>query len=160
MAHYPETSQEWAEKHIVRVPVSGRQRGATPDILHPVYSTEVKHRQKLPKWLVELSAGFDSLRPVHGFPGLHLGLLKHLSQVDPGSPVIEPAEPVLIVRNLSAELSDAFDQVVKSAGRDGKNFALVILHQHRMQTGDSIVFLLEYEAIKTLKSSSLRFTDE
>ena len=34
-----------------RVPVSGRQRGATPDIAHEVYSVEVKTRRTLPAWL-------------------------------------------------------------------------------------------------------------
>lgn len=37
-----------------RVPVTGRtgQRGmTTPDIEHPLYSIEVKHRQSVPKWL-------------------------------------------------------------------------------------------------------------
>jgi hypothetical protein len=34
-----------------REPVSGRQRGATPDIRHPTLSVEVKSRKKLPNWL-------------------------------------------------------------------------------------------------------------
>lgn len=40
----------------VRVPVSGRQRGDAPDVLHPTFSVEVKHRGKLPEWL------FDAMR--------------------------------------------------------------------------------------------------
>jgi hypothetical protein len=40
----------------VRVPVSGRQRGDSPDVIHPVFSVEVKHREKLPEWL------FDAMR--------------------------------------------------------------------------------------------------
>lgn len=35
----------------VRVPVSGRQRGSTPDIQHSVYSIEVKRRSVVPHWL-------------------------------------------------------------------------------------------------------------
>jgi hypothetical protein len=33
-----------------RVPVSGRARGDTPEIEHPVFSVEVKARAKLPAW--------------------------------------------------------------------------------------------------------------
>ena len=36
-----------------RVPVSGRQRGDTPDVAHPWLSVEVKHRRALPQWLDE-----------------------------------------------------------------------------------------------------------
>ncbi len=36
-----------------RVPVSGRQRGDAPDILHPRLSVEVKSRSKLPAWIEE-----------------------------------------------------------------------------------------------------------
>jgi len=34
-----------------RVPVSGRQRGDSPDIAHDWLSIEVKHRKSLPSWL-------------------------------------------------------------------------------------------------------------
>lgn len=34
-----------------RVPVSGRQRGATPDVEHDALSIEVKTRKSLPVWL-------------------------------------------------------------------------------------------------------------
>jgi hypothetical protein len=34
-----------------RVPVSGRQRGESPDIAHIWLSLEVKHRKKFPDWL-------------------------------------------------------------------------------------------------------------
>ena len=37
----------------VRVPVSGRQRGATPDIEHSELSIEVKSRKSLPAWLLD-----------------------------------------------------------------------------------------------------------
>ena len=37
----------------VRVPVSGRQRGAKPDGEHPVLSIEVKSRKTLPAWLLD-----------------------------------------------------------------------------------------------------------
>jgi hypothetical protein len=37
----------------VRVPVSGRQRGATPDVEHSLLSIEVKSRKALPAWLVD-----------------------------------------------------------------------------------------------------------
>ena len=40
----------------VRVPVSGRQRGDSPDVLHPTFSIEVKHREQFPDWL------FDAMR--------------------------------------------------------------------------------------------------
>ena len=34
-----------------RVPVSGRTRGDTPDVVHPTLSIEVKSRKQLPNWL-------------------------------------------------------------------------------------------------------------
>lgn len=37
----------------VRVPVSGRQRGHTPDVEHPSLSIEVKSRKSLPAWLLD-----------------------------------------------------------------------------------------------------------
>lgn len=40
----------------VRVPITGRQRGSAPDIEHPLFSIEVKHRDQLPDWL------FDAMR--------------------------------------------------------------------------------------------------
>ena len=36
-----------------RVPVSGRQRGDAPDIHHAWLSPEVKHRAKLPAWILD-----------------------------------------------------------------------------------------------------------
>jgi hypothetical protein len=39
-----------------RVPVSGRQRGATPDIEHATLSIEVKSRKTLPAWLLDALA--------------------------------------------------------------------------------------------------------
>ncbi len=36
-----------------RVPITGRQRGDVPDVSHPLWSVEVKHRQTLPGWLCE-----------------------------------------------------------------------------------------------------------
>lgn len=37
----------------VRVPVTGRQRGATPDVEHATLSIEVKSRKALPAWLLD-----------------------------------------------------------------------------------------------------------
>ncbi len=37
----------------VRIPVTGRQRGATPDVEHPALSIEVKSRKTLPAWLLD-----------------------------------------------------------------------------------------------------------
>lgn len=34
-----------------RVPITGRTRGSAPDIEHPNYSIEVKHRQSVPDWI-------------------------------------------------------------------------------------------------------------
>lgn len=36
-----------------RVPVTGRQRGDTPDVMHDHLSIEVKHRKTLPAWLLD-----------------------------------------------------------------------------------------------------------
>lgn len=36
-----------------RVPVTGRQRGCAPDIEHPLFAIEVKHRASLPSWIVD-----------------------------------------------------------------------------------------------------------
>ena len=40
----------------VRIPITGRQRGDAPDILHPWLSPEVKHRERLPLWLHDAMA--------------------------------------------------------------------------------------------------------
>lgn len=37
----------------VRVPVTGRQRGVTPDVEHSMLSIEVKSRKTLPAWLMD-----------------------------------------------------------------------------------------------------------
>lgn len=37
----------------VRVPITGRARGATPDIAHPWLVPEVKRVEKFPHWLAE-----------------------------------------------------------------------------------------------------------
>lgn len=39
-----------------RVPVTGRQRGSAPDIEHEWLSLEVKHRKKLPGWMLDAIA--------------------------------------------------------------------------------------------------------
>lgn len=36
-----------------RIPITGRQRGDVPDIMHDWLSIEVKHRNDLPKWIFE-----------------------------------------------------------------------------------------------------------
>jgi len=36
-----------------RVPVTGRQRGDTPDIEHPYLAIEVKHRKIIPEWILD-----------------------------------------------------------------------------------------------------------
>ncbi len=36
-----------------RIPVTGRQRGETPDIEHEALSIEVKSRKSLPAWLLD-----------------------------------------------------------------------------------------------------------
>ncbi len=36
-----------------RIPVTGRQRGETPDIEHATLSIEVKSRKSLPAWLLD-----------------------------------------------------------------------------------------------------------
>ena len=55
------TDAPWkaTERHVAgilggkRVPITGRQRGDTPDVAHPWLSVEVKHRKSLPAWLDE-----------------------------------------------------------------------------------------------------------
>ena len=37
----------------LRVPVTGRQRGDAPDVMHDRVSIEVKHRKTLPAWLLD-----------------------------------------------------------------------------------------------------------
>lgn len=34
-----------------RVPVTGRARGSAPDVSHPTWSIEIKHRNALPDWI-------------------------------------------------------------------------------------------------------------
>lgn len=52
-----------------RVPVSGRQRGATPDIQHARFSIEVKRRSVVPLWLFhEAFEQADASNPGHLTP--------------------------------------------------------------------------------------------
>jgi hypothetical protein len=54
-----------------RVPVSGRQRGDAPDILHPRYSVEVKRRSgpyAFPMWLVTALEQADAANPGDKIP--------------------------------------------------------------------------------------------
>ena len=37
----------------IRVPITGRQRGATLDVEHPTLSIEVKSRKTVPAWLLD-----------------------------------------------------------------------------------------------------------
>jgi len=39
-----------------RIPITGRQRGDVPDVHHDWLSIEVKHRAKLPAWLLDAMA--------------------------------------------------------------------------------------------------------
>lgn len=39
-----------------RVPVTGRARGDQPDIHHPAYAFEIKHRKSIPDWLKDALA--------------------------------------------------------------------------------------------------------
>lgn len=39
-----------------RVPITGRQRGSAPDIMHDWLGIEVKHRKTLPAWLHDAMA--------------------------------------------------------------------------------------------------------
>jgi len=47
------------ERHVAgiiggkRVPVSGRARGDVPDIAHPWLCPEIKHRKRLPAWILD-----------------------------------------------------------------------------------------------------------
>ena len=52
-----------------RIPVTGRQRGGTPDIDHAALSIEVKSRKTLPAWLLKAvnqaqAASLDGKTPV------------------------------------------------------------------------------------------------
>ena len=52
-----------------RVPITGRQRGDTPDIEHPTLSVECKSRKKFPAWLEDAikqaqAAALDGQLPV------------------------------------------------------------------------------------------------
>jgi hypothetical protein len=51
-----------------RVPVSGRQRGDSPDIDHPWLSLEVKHRKTLPGWLADAMDQADKSAQGHQLP--------------------------------------------------------------------------------------------
>ncbi len=39
-----------------RVPITGRQRGSAPDVRHDWLAIEVKHRRRIPAWLLEAMA--------------------------------------------------------------------------------------------------------
>lgn len=45
----------------IRVPITGRQRGATPDVEHPFFSIEVKHRETMPFWILDAMDQADAV---------------------------------------------------------------------------------------------------
>jgi len=52
MAQWKETERQVARRlGGQRVPITGRQRGDAPDVEHPLWSVEVKHRRVIPSWL-------------------------------------------------------------------------------------------------------------
>jgi len=66
-----------------RVPITGRQRGDAPDVAHPTYSIEVKHRRILPGWLLAAMAQARAASRGDQLPlvVLHEGGRRHLSDL-------------------------------------------------------------------------------
>ena len=54
------------------MPITGRQRGDTPDVAHPWLSVEVKHRKSLPTWLLD---AMDQARAAAGSDQLAVSIL-------------------------------------------------------------------------------------
>jgi hypothetical protein len=67
----------------IRVPITGRQRGDVPDVLHPKYSIEVKHRQNLPDWLLEAMEQAEAAKRGSQVPMvvLHMKGRKHMDDL-------------------------------------------------------------------------------
>ena len=63
------TTWKSAERNVAkllggeRVPITGRARGSAPDVQHPLFSIEVKHRQSLPSWILEAMEQADASNP-------------------------------------------------------------------------------------------------
>ena len=129
---------------IARVPVTGRGRGSAPDIMHPWYSIEVKHRQKLPVWLKKQVDESHFMRSVKSNPGVLIGPLRKIGEGPVGTFEIE--------RQLPKEFVEAMDQAVASM-QDGHEECLIVLHEHRMKIEDSIAIVLQEQFIRKFKES-------
>lgn len=62
-----------------RVPVTGRNRGDAPDIMHEILSPEVKDRKKLPGWIHDAMDQAEQSNEGHKIPivVLHERGMKH-----------------------------------------------------------------------------------
>lgn len=70
----PDKTWKKAERKIagllggVRVPVTGRGRGDMPDVLHDVFSIEIKHREALPDWILDAMRQAEASRRGNQIP--------------------------------------------------------------------------------------------
>lgn len=146
---------------IDRVPITGRNRGSAPDIAHPVFSIEVKHRAKLPKWLKD---DFDRFTECSIWSALGVGVyacrLDGLKNVSDMGAMIgakwNNTEPFTLTKRLPDEFRDAFMQAAASDVKTEEKIGLVILHEKGMKYDDCLVFLISPGAMYRIREEFQR----
>lgn len=90
----------------VRVPVTGRARGTTPDIAHEWLSVEVKCRLRLPAWLHAAAAAAAPYWPV-AYRAVPLWLLDALDQAGAAASADDGKLPIVILHEHGRRYVDA-----------------------------------------------------
>lgn len=122
-----------------RIPVTGRHNQETPDINHPKWAPEVKHRKMLPAWLT-LLARVHAPAYVDNMVGPDFVLMRlhdvaKLPKRNNG--ISRPGNHVLIARSFTGVLHEAIQQATTAATKH-KKLPLVVLHQKNQPIGESI----------------------
>lgn len=147
------SNQSKKKSGIRRIPVTGRQRGDTPDISHPTVSVEVKHRQSIPKWIVNLLEEEHFARSVWGgynytvFDEFKCVLFR-LSEGLPNLKKITEHNLYLNADPLPLWINTAVAQA-RAARCDAHKACLVVLHQKGWQYSNSVCILFDFNKENT-----------
>jgi hypothetical protein len=151
---------DYSGPKIDRVPITGRGRGSAPDIYHPMFSIEVKHRKSLPKWLKEefemgsngsiWATGRGRWRAKLKDLVMYFNTVKDIQHFNFAEEQVyggNDPEPYVPHKQLPAEFIDAFVQAAASTEGDPTKVGLVILHEKAMKYEDSLVFVVMPEQL-------------
>lgn len=119
----------------VRIPVTGRHNQETPDIDHPRYAPEIKHRAQLPDWLKALVSDTDCVVSLNDGTRVQLHSLGRYLQNQS-----RPARRCHVERDTPAWIKAAIQQTTAAAKAHGK-LPIVIMHQKNQRIKDCICLI-------------------